>query len=292
MVQILHTELDADGIDYLMRDASFSGTSFGSFELDQLIACMTVGKQNGKCILCITPKGIAAADQYLINKFFSYSQVVFNKHISVTEWMAEQIVDWMQKNNAYFPSADELMMWVKSPEENQRYLNFTDNYFWAVLQNLLDNPLHGTEPRFISHFCQELLHHNELKYEEDSEVRLVDRDANTIREKLQKSSTYQRLDSWTNCIAILSSRVMSKHSPKEDFDKAVLADVKASDREGDDSSIDSMDIPEMNTRRLMEGICVKDGDDLHLLCDDDRSLMRVLYNQQLVILRAFHCPVS
>ena len=53
--------------------------------------------------MCINPKGIAAADQYLINKFFSYSQVVFNKHISITEWMAEQIVNWMQKNNAYFP---------------------------------------------------------------------------------------------------------------------------------------------------------------------------------------------
>lgn len=42
-VQILHSELDADGIDYLMRDAVFSGTSFGAFEVDQLIRCMEVG---------------------------------------------------------------------------------------------------------------------------------------------------------------------------------------------------------------------------------------------------------
>ena len=34
LVQIIHSELDADGIDYLMRDATFSGTSFGSFEID------------------------------------------------------------------------------------------------------------------------------------------------------------------------------------------------------------------------------------------------------------------
>ena len=75
LVQILHSELDADGIDYLMRDALFSGTSFGVFELDQLIECMEVGEYNNKKILCINPKGIAAADQYLINKFFSYSQL-------------------------------------------------------------------------------------------------------------------------------------------------------------------------------------------------------------------------
>lgn len=77
LVQILHSELDADGIDYLMRDAMFSGTSFGAFELDQLIGCMEVGEYEGKKILCINPKGIAAADQYLLNKFFSYSQVAF-----------------------------------------------------------------------------------------------------------------------------------------------------------------------------------------------------------------------
>lgn len=102
LVQILHSELDADGIDYLMRDAMFSGTSFGAFELEQLIGCMEIGEYNHKSILCINPKGIAAADQYLINKFFSYSQVVFNKHIIVTEWMAEQIVNWMQKIMHFF----------------------------------------------------------------------------------------------------------------------------------------------------------------------------------------------
>lgn len=291
MVQILHAELDADGIDYLMRDASFSGTSFGSFELDQLIACMEVGENDGKNILCITPKGVAAADQYLINKFFSYSQVVFNKHISVTEWMAEQIVDWMQKNAADFPSAHELNEWIKDPKTRQEYLNFTDNHFWADLQNLLENPLCRTEPKFITHFCRELLHHNELVYEENSEVRLIDSDADTIRRTLQESLTYQRLDSWKDRIAIFSSRAMSKHTPKEIFDAAVQETVKFSDGDGVEGSIDSQDIPEMYTRRLMEGICVKEGENMHLLCDDPRSLMRVLYNQQLVILRAFKCPI-
>lgn len=291
MVQILHAELDADGIDYLMRDASFSGTSFGSFELDQLIACMEVGNYNGKNILCITPKGIAAADQYLINKFFSYSQVVFNKHISVTEWMAEQIVDWMQKNKAYFPAANELASWVKSPETNQKYLNFTDNYFWAVLQNLLDNPLCYTEPNFISHFCRELLHHNELEYEKGSEVRLIDRDDNTIRMTLQNSFTYQQLNTWKDRIAILSSRTMSKHSPEKEFETAIQEEVNSPDSKAEETSIDRADIPEMRTRRLMDGICVRDEDELHLLCDDSRSLMRTLYNQQLVVLRAFKCPI-
>ncbi len=103
--------------------------------------------------------------------------------------------------------------------------------------------------------------------------------------------TYQRLGSWKDRIAILSSRAMSKHSPKREFEAAVNADVTSSDNETGEGSIDSKDIPDMYTRRLMDGICVQEGDDLHLLCDDPRSLMRTLYNQQLVVLRAYKCPV-
>lgn len=149
LVQILHSELDADGIDYLMRDAMFSGTSFGAFELDQLIGCMEIGEYDNSRILCINPKGIAAADQYLINKFFSYSQVVFNKHIEITEWMAEQIVNWMQKNNAFFFSKNKLEQLVRMKKSADDYIGFTDNFFWASLQNILDNPLQNIEPKII-----------------------------------------------------------------------------------------------------------------------------------------------
>lgn len=42
----------------------------------------------------------------------------------------------------------------------------------------------------------------------------------------------------------------------------------------------------------MECICVKDGEKLHLLCDDSRSLMRTLYNEKLVLLRVYDCDVK
>lgn len=141
LVQIIHSEFDADGIDYLMRDATFSGTSFGSFEIDQLISCLTYDEFEGKRILCIEPKGIAAADQYLINKFFSYSQVVFNKHIVIYEWMAECVVDWMQKHHAIFPDGKTLENWAKSEEGDENYLNFTDNMFWSALDQILTDKL-------------------------------------------------------------------------------------------------------------------------------------------------------
>lgn len=51
MVQILHAEIDADGIDYMLRDALFSGTSFGSFEIDMLINHMKKREIDGEWII-------------------------------------------------------------------------------------------------------------------------------------------------------------------------------------------------------------------------------------------------
>ena len=251
---------------------------------------MEVGEYKGKNILCLNPKGIAAADQYLINKFFSYTQVVYNKHISITEWMAEQIVDWMQKNDAYFPKSATLKEWTTSSEVPPQYINFTDNYFWASLQNLLSNPLSGTEPRFIQSFCNKLLCHEELEYERDTEVKLISSDTDTIRNTLQESMTYKRLDSWQDRISIFSTRSMSKHTPQKMFEDAITNLVQAEDRGNGGISLE--DIPLLKTRRFMEGTCIKANDgSMHLLCDDSRSLMRVLYNQHFAVLRAFKCPL-
>lgn len=291
LVQILHSELDADGIDYLMRDALFSGTGFGVFELNQLIECMEVGEYNGKKILCINPKGIAAADQYLINKFFSYSQVVFNKHICVTEFMAEQIVNWMQKNNAFFPKAKILEEWVKSDKASEKYIAFTDNFFWASLQNILDNPLSDTEPTFIKYFCKMLLNHTELPYEYNSEVKIISNNINEIKRLFLETDTYKRLDNYRSKIALLEKRCMSKQIPNIEFEDVLKKIIDEGNQHPDDKNmVSSDDLPNLRARRYMECICVKEGNnELKLLCDDKRSLMRQLYNEQLFILRVFDC---
>ena len=290
LVQILHSELDADGIDYLMRDAMFSGTSFGAFELDQLIGCMCIGKYRDKEILCISPKGIAAADQYLINKFFSYSQVVFNKHISVTEWMAEQIVNWLQRNNAYFPRSSQLKKWVTSPETVDTYIDFTDNYFWASLQNLLTNPLSDTEPSFIKYFCRQLLHHSELLFEDNSEVKIVSTDMEIVKQELQKSNYYARLEGWEDRIGILNIKPISKQIRQKDFDEILKAKIEEDNKRPNDLDIvTEEDNAMLQARRLMECICVKEGDDLHLLCDDKRSMMQTMHKLKLAIFRTYQC---
>ena len=284
LVQIIHSEVDADGIDYLMRDATFSGTSFGNFEIDQLIRCMTRGEKNGKWILCVDPKGIAAADQYLINKFFSYSQVVFNKHITITEWMAECVVAWMQKHQAIFPSCSQLTEWVK--KGNSEYLGFTDNMFWAALEQILKNQLRDLVPHYIKVFCRNLLLHNEPKFVDESEVRFIASDTETAREFLGKSKVYSSDTLPDKQITLMNTHRMTSQVTIREFPDY----YKNKESETEDRIAE--DVPDSELSRLMECISVKDGEDIHVLCDDPRSLMRTMYNSTLVILRRYEFPAN
>ena len=285
LVQIIHSELDADGIDYLMRDATFSGTSFGSCEIDQLIRCLEIGEYEGKRVLCINPKGVAAADQYLINKFFSYSQVVFNRHIVISEWMAECVIDWMQKHHAIFPNGKTLEKWAKTGENE--YLNFTDNMFWAALSKILTNDFSDLVPHYIKVFCECLLLHNEPHFIRESEVRFVSNNAEEAKGWLREADICKDDTLLDHRITIMSKRRMSSQVPFKKFREEL--DNKRRMESDSELTDDSIPTPELS--RLMECISVKAADgSIHLLCDDERSLMRTMYDSTLVILRSYEFP--
>lgn len=154
----------------------------------------------------------------------------------------------------------------------------------------MSNPLAKTEPKFIQLFCDRLLRHSELKYVEDSELRLVSSSQRDILDKIQSAKMYQDFETWEDKIVLFSTRGMAKQAPKEKFFEAVKKKIEIPGTTGSDDCISLEDIPMLELRRLMEGICVKDSTGLHLLCDDSRSLMQMLYGTQLVILRVFECP--
>lgn len=283
LVQILHSELDADGIDYLMRDAMFSGTSFGAFEVDQLIRCMEVGNYNSKRILCINSKGIAAADQYLINKFFSYSQVVFNKHVVISEFMTEQVINWMKQYDQSFPSRKDLTEWIKGPETKSNYYDFTDIKYWTAVKNLLENSLSELEPMFIRKFCEFLLRRQEPSCEK--EVKCVSTNPTKIKNILQNSDIYNELGLNDKHINVLLTRRMSKQVKSERFNN--LLDEKMKNSEKGDEGIDEAEKKMLRERRLMECICVNDSGKIVPLCDDTRSIMQEIYNMNLAVLRSY-----
>jgi HD superfamily phosphohydrolase len=66
LADIVSSQLDADRLDYLLRDAHFCGVRYGEFDLRWMLHCMTIVKSDDGDRLGITHKGIGVVEHYLM----------------------------------------------------------------------------------------------------------------------------------------------------------------------------------------------------------------------------------
>ncbi len=72
--QIVSGQLDADRMDYLLRDAYFTGTSYGEFDLERILRTMRVS--NGKIV--VKESGIHTVEDYIMARYHMYWQVYYH----------------------------------------------------------------------------------------------------------------------------------------------------------------------------------------------------------------------
>lgn len=72
---LFSSQLDVDRMDYLLRDAHFTGSRYGLFELDQLIRLLQV--RDGR--LVVGPAGRAAVEEYVLSRYFMYHRVYLHR---------------------------------------------------------------------------------------------------------------------------------------------------------------------------------------------------------------------
>src|SRR3990167_650618 len=66
LADIVSSQLDADRLDYLLRDSHFCGGAYGQFDFHWMLHCMTIVEAEGGERLGITHKGIGAVEHYLM----------------------------------------------------------------------------------------------------------------------------------------------------------------------------------------------------------------------------------
>lgn len=74
LTQLVSGQLDADRMDYLLRDSYFTGTSYGNFDLERVLRTLRV--VNGK--LVVKESGIHTIEDYIMSRYHMYWQVYFH----------------------------------------------------------------------------------------------------------------------------------------------------------------------------------------------------------------------
>ncbi|HYB77564.1 MAG TPA: HD domain-containing protein [Thermoplasmata archaeon] len=86
---ILHGAVDSDRIDYLQRDAHYTGVAHGAVDAGRLIE--TIREQGGH--LVFAEKGRSAVEGFLIGRALMYSTVYYHKTVRAAEMMAQAAVE-------------------------------------------------------------------------------------------------------------------------------------------------------------------------------------------------------
>jgi len=72
--QMVSSQLDADRMDYLLRDAYFTGTSYGEFDLERVLRTLKIADQQ----LVVKETGIHTIEDYIMARYHMYWQVYFH----------------------------------------------------------------------------------------------------------------------------------------------------------------------------------------------------------------------
>lgn len=81
--QIIHGPVDADQMDYLARDAHYTGVAMGNIDIERLISTMAVMNDR----ICIRRGGAPAAEGLMVSRSLMYTTIYFHQTVRVIERM-------------------------------------------------------------------------------------------------------------------------------------------------------------------------------------------------------------
>ncbi len=130
---IIHSELDADRFDYLLRDSHQTGVTYGLFDLDQIIRNLEYVSKDNK--LAVNEKARRAVEHYLVCRYFLYSTVIFHKTSVAFELMIKKVYSGLMERKLFWSYFD-LIDIFKSHDSAKEYLMYDDSYFFNVLKDV------------------------------------------------------------------------------------------------------------------------------------------------------------
>lgn len=97
--QILSSEIDVDRMDYLVRDAHYTGVAFGVVDYNRLINQMSFYEDR----LVVNYGGLKAAESLLVSRFWMNTSVYYHHVTRISEAMCSRAVEYMIENSELDP---------------------------------------------------------------------------------------------------------------------------------------------------------------------------------------------
>jgi HD superfamily phosphohydrolase len=136
--QVINGPFDADKLDYIFRDAHYSGLPLG-MDLERLWSSCKVERDSARKtrILTLHQSSATPLEQILFNKINLFTVVYQHPKVRAAESMFQGVIEYIRANGAR-------RMCGRKLESATDYLWMTDDrFFGEALRRRPDNPLHG-----------------------------------------------------------------------------------------------------------------------------------------------------
>lgn len=89
IVSLISSQIDADRMDYLLRDAFYTGVSYGQFDMERLLRVMRPGEDQA----VFKHSGMHAVEDYILSRYQMYWQVYFHPVTRSAEVILSKILN-------------------------------------------------------------------------------------------------------------------------------------------------------------------------------------------------------
>ena len=87
--QLLDSAIDVDQLDYLIRDAYYTGVAYGMIDVERFIQTLVINDDR----LAIARKGVGVVENILMARTLMYSSVYFHKTVRIAELMLSKSIE-------------------------------------------------------------------------------------------------------------------------------------------------------------------------------------------------------
>jgi len=89
--QLLNSTIDVDQLDYLVRDAYYTGVAYGMIDTERFLQTLIINDNN----LRVKRKGVGVVENILMARGLMYSSVYFHKTVRIAELMLSRAIEML-----------------------------------------------------------------------------------------------------------------------------------------------------------------------------------------------------
>ncbi len=156
---LLSSSIDADRMDYLVRDSYYCGVSYGKFDLGRLLKIIDVDDER----IVFLQKGIHTVEDFLLSRYHMFSQVYLNDKSSGYELLVSQIlmrISDLKENGFQFKTdLSSLLNFYDSEQiDVEDFVELDDMRLYHIISELRNNE----QDEILFRLCSALLDQEKL----------------------------------------------------------------------------------------------------------------------------------